>query len=221
MPRGNSRPPAHVRWRRPKAIPPRAPDLGLPAGVSSSRPPSCGTRDVRREQEVGYSACATRTPKGDELGFLTRATGRVRSTPRSEHRPSTQRPLCGHLPPARVRRMMRENPPPVPNRAIARLRMLQASTLGLLRSDRHAGDCPRPPPAVIPERAHDLCHRGLEGGRTVGRRPRHIRRLVRATERILDKRRRLRAGSTQPVAEIPFRSWLNPTRSVVPLSIEK
>jgi hypothetical protein len=169
MPRGNSRPPAHVPWRRPKAIPPRAPDLGLPAGVSSSRPPSCGTRDVRREQEVGYSACATRTPKGDELGFLTRATGRVRSTPRSEHRPSTQRPLCGHLPPARVRRMMRENPPPVPNRAIARLRMLQASTLGLLRSDRHAGDCPRPPPAVIPERAHDLCHRGLEGGRTVGR----------------------------------------------------
>jgi len=77
MRRGNSRPPARVPWRRPQAIPHRAPDLGLPAGASASWPPSFGTsrcqtrgrcglfslRDAdaegRRATEPGQSALTT------------------------------------------------------------------------------------------------------------------------------------------------------------------
>jgi hypothetical protein len=168
MPRGNSRPPAHVPWRRPQAIPPRAPDLSLPAGVSSSRPPSCGTSGCQTRARSGLFSLRDADAEGRRAGVSHESDG-PRAVNAEERAPALYSAPALRASPASACAADDARKSTSPNRAIARLRMLQASTLGLLRSDRHAGDCPRPPPAVIPERAHDLCHRGLEGGRTVGR----------------------------------------------------
>jgi hypothetical protein len=79
--------------------------------------------------------------EGRRAGVSHESDGPVQSTPRSEHRPSTRRPLCGHLPQARVRRIMRKIHLPSKPRDRA-ARMLQAATLGLLRSDTCAAAVP-------------------------------------------------------------------------------
>jgi hypothetical protein len=220
MPRGNSRPPAHVPWRRPQAIPPRAPDLSLPAGVSSSRPPSCGTSGCQTRAKSGLFSLRDADAEGRRAGVSHESDG-PRAVNAEERAPALYSAPALRASPASACAADDARKSTSPNRAIARLRMLQASTLGLLRSDRHAGDCPRPPPAVIPERAHDLCHRGLEGGRTVGDVP--VTSAAWSAQPNAFWTNGVACGQV-PLSQSPnspFRSWLNPTRSVVPLSIEK